>query len=263
MVSARRIWLIGGTQESAQIAREFAAKSISCIVTVTTENARSLYPPTLPIRVGKLAPADLKMFLMEHFVSGIVDASHPFAVEISKLAIAIAAEFSLPYLRFERSEVASGENAFPSFEALLATDLLVEERVLLTIGYRSLALFTQWHDRTSLFARILPSIEALNAALAAGFMSDRLIALRPPISAELEAALWRQWQITAVVTKASGSPGGEDVKRQVAAALGVKLVTIDRPTIFYPQQTSDLQTVLQFCQSCLGLPPKSPNIGGL
>lgn len=224
---------------------------MSCVITVTTEAARSLYAPALSVQVGKLTPADLKMFLIEHFVCAIVDASHPFATEISKLAIATAAEFNLPYLRFERSAVANCGSSFPDFEALLKTNLLAGERVLLTIGYRSLPLFAQWHDRATLFARILPSIEALGAAAAAGFTSDRLIALRPPISAELEAALWQQWQITAIVTKASGSPGGEDIKQQVAANLGIKLVTIDRPSIFYPQQTSDMQIVLQFSQRCL------------
>ncbi|MBD2088554.1 cobalt-precorrin-6A reductase [Microcoleus sp. FACHB-1515] len=247
----RRIWLIGGTQESAQIARACVDQSIPCIVTVTTESARSLYPP-MPIRVGKLTPADLKMFLREHFIFAIVDASHPFAIEISQLAIAIAAELKLPYLRFERSNVVGEPSLnFFSFAALLETDLLIGERVLLTVGYRSLPQFAQWHDRAVLFARILPSIEALSAAQAAGFTSDRLIALRPPISAELEAALWRQWQISIVVTKASGTAGGEAVKRQVAAELGVRLVTIDRPSLSYPQQTSNLMEVMRFCQAKL------------
>lgn len=255
MVFDRRIWLIGGTQESAQIAREFADRQIPCVITVTTESARSLYPFGLPIRVGKLAPADLKMFLREHFVSAIVDASHPFAIEISQLAIAIAAELNLPYLRFERSEVVGEPSLnFPSLAALLKTDLLIGERVLLTLGYRSLPQFADWHDRAVLFARILPSIEALSAAQAAGFTSDRLIALRPPIPAELEAALWRQWQVSIVVTKASGGAGGEDVKRQVAAELGVKLVTIDRPVLVYPRQTSNLGEVMQFYKGSLLTP---------
>lgn len=41
----------------------------------------------------------------------------------------------------------------------------------------------------------------------------------------------------------------EDVKRQVAAELGVQLVVIARPEIAYPEQTSDLSVALRFCQS--------------
>jgi precorrin-6A/cobalt-precorrin-6A reductase len=98
-----------------------------------------------------------------------------------------------------------------------------------------------------LFARILPSITALEAALMAGFTPDRLIALRPPISLELERALWQQWQLSLVVTKASGKPGGEDVKRQLAAELSVKLAVIDRPILNYPQWTNDLEQAIGFC----------------
>jgi precorrin-6A/cobalt-precorrin-6A reductase len=86
----------------------------------------------------------------------------------------------------------------------------VGERTLLTLGYRQLRPFAPWQSQACLFARILPSLPALDGALAAGFTPERLIALRPPISAELETALWQQWQITQVITKASGPAGGED-----------------------------------------------------
>jgi precorrin-6A/cobalt-precorrin-6A reductase len=79
------------------------------------------------------------------------------------------------------------------------------QRVLLTIGYTPLHRFQSWHDRATLFARILPSAIALEAAFKAGFTPHNIICLRPPISADLEKALWRQWQISLVVTKASGN----------------------------------------------------------
>jgi precorrin-6A/cobalt-precorrin-6A reductase len=97
-----------------------------------------------------------------------------------------------------------------------------------------------------LFARILPSPTALEAVLAAGFTPDRIIALRPPITAELEVALWRQWQITQVITKASGQAGGEDRKQAIAAKLGVRLIRIARPAIAYPKQTDSLDTAIEF-----------------
>ncbi len=271
-MTVNRIWLIGGTQESAQIAQAIASTQHFCIISVTTEAARSLYPtaPNLQIWVGELAPPPIEMFLQEHSVVAILDASHPFAIAVSQLAIATAAAHNLPYLRFERPALSPQPSAhsklktqnsklktpttLPNFETLLAGNHLVGHRVLLTIGYRFLPLFQPWHDRATLFARILPSPVALAAALAAGFTGDRLIALRPPVSFAVEQALWQQWQISLVVTKASGAPGGEDVKRQVAAALGVELVVIERPAIAYPQQTSDLARVMAFCDRVLGLP---------
>lgn len=71
--------------------------------------------------------------------------------------------------------------------------------------------------------------------------------MRPPISADLEKALWRHWQISMVVTKASGASGGEDIKREVADELGVSLVVIEPPLVEYPQVTSDLSEAIEFC----------------
>ena len=284
MIQAHQIWLIGGTQESAALAQAIAAHHLPCLITVTTESARRLYPPHphLTVWVGRLAATTLPTFLQTHAIAAILDASHPFAVEISQLAIAIAGELHIPYLRYERPlvektagesqelEVSSQESgarsqesgatvennshySFPSLAALLATDVLSNQRVLLTVGYRSLGLFQPWQEKATLFARILPSVTALEAAIAAGFTSDRLVALRPPISALMEQALWQQWQISMVVTKASGVAGGEDVKRQVAAAIGIPLITIARPEMAYPKQTSDLAMAIDFCLHCLAV----------
>lgn len=252
------LWLIGGTQESAELAKAIAHFHLPCIVTVTTEAARTLYPSILSLQVwvGYLDAAQLDRFLKEQRIVAILDASHPYAAEISQIAIATAQKQQIPYLRYERPVIDAKLNQqsvieLDSFDTLLAGDYLQEQRVLLTIGYRSLSLFRLWQEKSTLFARILPSVTALEAALQAGFTPDRLMAIRPPISTELETALWRQWDISLVVTKASGTAGGEDIKRRVAAELGIPLVVITRPEVAYPQQTSDLKTALAFCRGHL------------
>ncbi|XQQ06138.1 MAG: cobalt-precorrin-6A reductase [Leptolyngbya sp. IPPAS B-1204] len=250
------IWLIGGTQESAELAEAMMALHLPCVVTVVSESARSLYPASLPIWVGQLSIEQIPDFLQQYQIDRILDASHPFAVAISQLAITVSERYRIPYLRYERPPVNAATDSaikpsieyFDSVAALLSTDRLVNQRVLLTVGYRSLPLFASWQQQAYLFARILPSSVALETALAAGFTPDRIIALRPPISVALETALWQQWQISTVVTKASGTAGGEAVKQQVAAALGVKLIVIERPAIAYPQQTSDPDMALSFCK---------------
>jgi precorrin-6A/cobalt-precorrin-6A reductase len=266
-----RIWLIGGTSESVQLAAAIASANLPCTITVTTEAARTLYPdsPMLRVWVGRLFAAQIGQFLQAHQIVAVLDASHPYAVEISRLAIAACTQFNLPYLRYERpslkqahrwaSEQVNREDSpitnsplpithLDSFETLISEDYLRGQRVLLTVGYKVLPLFRPWHEKATLFTRILPSMVSLEAALAAGFTPDRIIALRPPISADLETALWRFWNISMVVTKASGSPGGEDIKQAVASELGVTLITIDRPLVNYPAQTSDLGEAIAFCQ---------------
>ncbi len=256
------IWLIGGTQESAVLAKRLLEEGFSIIVTVTTEAARSLYPSHehLTIQVGRLSETTLSEFLYTYHIGGILDASHPFAVQISQLAIATAEAHRIPYLRFERTSVAPSDHrdssvlTVPSVETLVSGSYLEpttagKQRVLLTLGYRMLPLFRPWQSHAQLFARILPSPIALSTALDTGFTPDRLIALRPPISPELERALWQQWRITTVVTKASGQAGGEAVKRAIAKELGVQLILLARPTVTYPAQTAIVEEAIAWSLS--------------
>lgn len=246
-----RIWLIGGTQESTQLAEAIAYSQIPCIISVTTQAARSLYSTAsiLQVWVGRLTPTQLEPFLQQQQIVAILDASHPYAVEISQMAIAAAQKYQIPYLRYERPSLEQDVQGWnlDSFDTLLSGNYLQQQRVLLTVGYRPLQLFRAWHEQATLFARILPSAIALEAAFKSGFTPQRLICLRPPISLELEKALWQQWQISLVVTKASGTAGGEDIKRTVAAQLGISLIVINRPTVEYPLKTSNLSVALKFC----------------
>ena len=250
-----KIWLIGGTSDSTTIARMLFDSNIPFIVTVTTQTARSLYC-TDEIAVGRMNRVEMESFCQKQGILAVIDASHPYAVEVSQSAIAHAAKANLPYLRYERAgyeastAIQSEANVteLASFEDLVAGNYLQSKRVLLTVGCKALPLFKSWHSKSVLFARILPKTSSLETALAAGFTSDRLIAIRPPLDLALETALWQQWQINLVVTKASGTAGGEDVKRQVAANLNIPLIVITRPLVIYPQQTSVLAEAIAFCR---------------
>ncbi len=263
-----RIWLIGGTHESAVLANAIASDQIPCVVTVTTETAQTLYPQDsscIKTWVGCLDPNTILQFIQEQNINAILDASHPFAQQISQFAIATSTQANIPYLRYERPvyQPREGENQvqlktgnilhLENFDQLLAGEYLTGKRVMLTLGYRNLARFKAWQERGTLFVRILPSVVSLEAAFNAGFTPDRIIAIRPPISAELEKALWQQWKISLVVTKASGLAGGENIKRTVAHELGIPLIVIDRPPLNYPQKTSNLTTAMQFCHDHLPL----------
>jgi len=244
-------WIIGGTSESVMVAQAIAGNNFSCVVTVTTASAVKLYPvlPNLRIRVGQLKEFQIHDFIQQEKIIAIVDASHPYAIAISETVIKVAQSLHLPYLRYERGELVPNQNitVLENFQTLLTGNYLTNQRVLLTVGYKILPRFKIWQSQAVLFARILPSMESLKVALDSGFTSDRLIAIRPTISMDLEKALWQQWNISLVVSKASGQAGGEDLKQKVSQALGIPLIVIARPKVDYPQQTSNLDEVLRFC----------------
>ncbi len=251
-----RLWLIGGTGEAVALAHALATRQIPCLVTVITAAAQASYAEIqgLEVEVGSLAVDALPAFIQARGIGGILDASHPFAVTISQGAIAAAQHLAIPYWRYERPPAVDlgsqvGLSRVRDLNSVLRADILEGQRVLHTLGYSWLAAFHPWQPQATLFARILPSPEALTAALAVGFSPDRLIALRPPIESELETALWRQWRITTVITKASGQPGGEQVKQRVAQALAIPLIIIDRPPVQYPLVSHSLEELVAIAET--------------
>jgi precorrin-6A/cobalt-precorrin-6A reductase len=255
------IWLIGGTSESREIARAIAPFNIPIIITVTTSEAIKLYEqividyPLVKVWVGILKDQNIQEFYHQQKFGKIIDASHPYATEISQLAINFSHNHQIPYLRYERSPVNMAETAeeniiyLENFTELINGEYLTNQRVFLTTGYKTLHLFQSWQERATLFTRILPNINTLQVALNFGFTPDRIVAIRPPISAELETALWQHWQISLVVTKASGQAGGEQQKRAIARQLKIPVIIIQRPLISYPEQTDDIKRAIAFCQT--------------
>ncbi|MEM9008842.1 MAG: precorrin-6A/cobalt-precorrin-6A reductase, partial [Cyanobacteria bacterium P01_F01_bin.86] len=166
------IWLIGGTRESRAIAQRLTQQRLPWLVTVVSPTAARLYAELPgPIQSGALSPADIQALIQQHSISAIVDASHPFATEISKQAIAT----SLPYLRFERQTMPLEPPAesVPDLDTLLQPQYLENRRVLLTLGIKALPRFQPWQQRSHLWARILPT--AKEQAIQAGFTPDQLI----------------------------------------------------------------------------------------
>ena len=279
------VWLVGGTSESAALARALSKSGVPYVVTVTTTTAKKLYPDTATVWVGQLSASSIDAFIAHWQVRCILDASHPFAIEISRLAIAVtnrAVDSAvISYLRYERTEVCqqsspeqviSGTGSsdqrnidtnntdglitfISSLSGLLDSGVLQHQRVLFTLGYRQLSEFAPRLDSlrqtSQLFVRVLPSLRSLSAVLAAGFSDQEIVAIKPPISLALERALWQQWEISVVVAKASGIAGGEAVKRAIALELGIRLILIERPTIIYPQQTNLISEAIEFCAKTL------------
>src|SRR5439155_18538015 len=111
----------------------------------------------------------------------------------------------VPYVRYERPDwpAPPGTRLVDSFgeAAALLPDL--GTRIMLTIGAKQLKHFAHLHDRLTLFARILPSPLSLEQALKEGFTAGKVLCLRAPFSMDFNKALFREYQIEFLVTKAS------------------------------------------------------------
>ncbi|MEM9245362.1 MAG: precorrin-6A reductase [Cyanobacteria bacterium P01_F01_bin.153] len=240
MTSSVKVWLIGGTSDSRTVAQVLSDRQIPWIATVVSSRAQRLYN-NLPgeIHAGPLTADALPRWIREHRITHIVDGSHPFAVEISSLAIAS----TLPYLRYERPAVdlAPLVETHPNIVAVSSWDKLFAEalfqtqpRILLTTGLKSLQQVVPILQQADWWARVLPTSQEL--AIALGFPRNRLILQRPPVSAAAEKEQWRSLGINTVLTKASGAAGGLPEKIAAAIALQTRLLILQRPCLPYPHQ---------------------------
>ena len=97
-----KIWLIGGTTESRLIAQAIEQSGFSAVITVATPTAKNLYPAWFDVRIGCMDLQTMPKFCLTEKIIALIDASHPYAVEVSQNAIATAKANNIPYLRYER-----------------------------------------------------------------------------------------------------------------------------------------------------------------
>ena len=217
------VLLLGGTGE----ARALAALLVADGVDVLSSLAGRVSRPALPVgrvRVGGFGGVDgFAVFLVEHHVTAVVDATHPFAATISANAAVACARTGTPLLRLTRPGWANHADAGRWTWVDAAGDALTVagDRPVLTTGRQSLAAFLPWADRAVL-ARVVdpPELELPP--------TWRLIRSRGPYELAGERALLLEHRADLLVTKDSG--GTLTVaKLDAARELDVPVVVIRRP----------------------------------
>jgi precorrin-3B C17-methyltransferase len=186
----------------------------------------------------------------------IVDATHPFATEISSQLMALGQELNIPYLRYEREPV---DCSIPmtlcdTMREAAAKAIDLGRRIFLATGSKDLETFLghPGANQRDWFVRVAPEPESLENALALGIPRDRLFAMQGPCSRELNEVLWKDWQIDCVVTKESGAAGGFHAKAEAARSLGISLIVVNRPRMNYPAASNDFDFVIDWLQKLQG-----------
>lgn len=245
------VWVFSGTRDGNRIAKAISDLGVDVTVSTSTttgaEQAKKIAPQarTFPGAIGE--SARLALF-KERPPSVIVDATHPFAVRIQSQLLRLATTLSIPLIRWERPslDVSSGVSFAESVEHAVGLLPALGECVLLTTGSRDLATFTHAAPTKQWFCRIMPDETSLDAARRAGIPASRTLAMVGPFSTELNIALMRDWGITGIVTKESGSEGGLSQKLDAAEKLNLPVVVIRRPERDLSHAVSDLSELLAF-----------------
>lgn len=227
-----RILLFGGTAEGHTLARRLAQAGHPVTCCVATDYGRDVLEPqpNLTVRMGRMDQGAMEAEMGRGY-DCVVDATHPYAAQVSGNIRAAAKAVNLPYQRLLRPREEAGDVLWADSPEQAAEILeTMPGNVLLTTGSKDLAVFAKLRDyKQRLWVRILPSLDSLSAALELGYPASHIICMQGPFSRQMNTATLRSMDGRILVTKDTGKAGGFGEKAQAAREAGAKLLVIRRP----------------------------------
>jgi precorrin-6A/cobalt-precorrin-6A reductase len=222
-----RVLILGGTTEASELARLLAADPrFEATVSLA---GRTMNPKAQPVRtrIGGFGGADgLAAWLRQDATRAVIDATHPYADQISSNAVTACAQLAIALASIVRPawEREPGDDWLQVATAEAAADALGPEprRVFLTLGRLELSAFANAAHHHYIARTIDPPG---NIALPPDL---RLLVGRGPFDREAETALLEREKIDVIVSKNSGGPATYG-KIEAARHLGIPVVMIARP----------------------------------
>ena len=252
-----RLLVFGGTTES----RTLLERGIPALCCVATDYGAKLLEglDNVTPLVGRLdAPAMGALFRREG-ITHVIDATHPYAVEVSRNIRAACAAAGIKLLRVARPRTPLPESAVVAASAEEAAELLnaTDEKVLLTVGSKELPAFAGvTNAKTRLFARVLPTSSVIAQCEALGYDAGHIVAMQGPFSRAMNEAMFAATGAKTLVTKDGGASGGMEDKLAAAESAGARVIVIGRPA----EDGATLDEAVLWARRELGLsrPPLFP-----
>lgn len=248
-----RILILGGTREARVLAERLADEELA--TPVTSLAGATDHPAKLPgeVRVGGFGGVPgLTAHLWQDGYAAVVDATHPFASQISANAAEACDATAVPRLTLvrlpwepalgERWVDAADENA--AARALRAVSISPNQRVFLALGRQRVAPFSAVAG-VSFLLRTTDPIDP-------PFPGCEVVVGRGPFTFEDEEALFRRERVVALVCRNSGGEG--DAKLEAARSVRATIVMIRRPV---PADSSggavvgDVEAAIAWIVECL------------
>lgn len=242
MTKPDHILLLAGTFEARLLARALAEQFPAARVTASLAGAVSDLPDLgVPTRVGGFGGTKgLEAYLKAEAVTVLIDATHPFAAQMSRNAAAAATAAGTALLRLQRPawRPVDGDTwqAMASLEEAKSV-LPAEARVFLSVGRKDIGLFTH---RSDLFG-LARMIEPPGADLPDHW---HLVLARPAHMADEEIALLERHRITHLVTKNSGGTRAY-AKIEAARRLGLPVLMVERPALPEAETADSVEDILK------------------
>ncbi len=229
VMTARHVLILGGTGEAAAVARGALARFGDRMQVTTALAGRTRHPGPLAgaVRIGGFGgAAGLAAYLVAQQIDRLIDATHPFAAEISRSARLAAERTGVPRLMLLRPPWRRHPlDRWIEVDSIAAAASLVGRvgrRAWLTVGAGGLGAF----GVVAGVHFVVRLIDRPRAALA--LPSHEVVLGRGPFSVVGERQLLARHNIDVLVCKASGG-GGTAAKLIAARELGLPVIMVRRP----------------------------------
>lgn len=243
------ILVLGGTLDSRLLTELLLEEGKAvCYSSLTNIAADQIAENPLLTKIsGQLDVGTLRETITIYNINLCIDATHPYAREISENAIWACDAMDIDYIRLERpSHIDEGSDiiAYHTYEE--ARDYLIgamgnsDRNILLTTGSRQLEAF-EGLPKERTYIRVLPTAGVLKKCENLGYKPRHILALQGPFSVEMNVATMKEYNIGFVVTKDSGDVGGIPEKVAAARLVDAKILFIRRPTVAYPRVISTVE----------------------
>jgi precorrin-6A/cobalt-precorrin-6A reductase len=184
----------------------------------------------------------------------LIDASHPYALEISKNAKEACEFLEIPYLRYERPSVIEKFRQYKNiveienYEAfgriIRKMDNLNSENVTIlnTTGSRNIKTIRALELSCRIIHRVLPSVEVMEECFSLGVKVEDIIAIKGPIGYDLNVSFIKEYNAKALLLKDSGVQGGTEEKLSAAVDMGIKAFVIGRKKAESTEENTEVFT---------------------
>lgn len=248
------IFVASGTQDGRGLVKCLLDENYKIMASVVTDYGKNLLPQheNLIINDHKLDEKAMQKCLEENNIKVFVDATHPYAVNVSQTAMQVCQKLAVPYIRYEREVTPLPEyeklHLVKTYEEAAGLSVQLGKNIFLTTGSNRLELFAQTAEEAGchVTARVLPAVASLEICTKAGILPRDIVALQGPFSEELNMALYEKYKADVVVMKNSGTLGGTETKLTAAIKMNLPIVLIDRPRLKYINMVHDYKSIIDF-----------------
>jgi len=230
-VSATQLLILGGTGEASALARAVLAHFGDAVEVTTALAGRTRHPGPIPgqVRIGGFGGAvGLADYLVAQRIDRVIDATHPFAAEISSAARLACDQLRVPRLLLIRPawrrHPLDRWIEVDSVEAAAQIVGRIGRRALLTVGAGEVAAFAP----ASSVRFVVRMIDPPRAPLPLRF--HEIVLGRGPFALAEERQLLQRHAIDVMVCKASGGAATE-AKLVAARELSLPVIMVRRPPV--------------------------------